>query len=53
MKLQYTIASATSTEKLMEEVHARMKEGWIPQGGVSVANSSSLIFVQAMILKAQ
>jgi hypothetical protein len=51
MELQYMIAKGKSTQELWEEVESRIKEGWIPQGGVCVANGSSLIFAQAMIKK--
>jgi len=45
------IAEANTTKKLWEEVDSRIKEGWIPQGGVSVSNSPRVTYVQAMILK--
>ncbi len=45
---------ATSSEKLWERVESRIREGWISQrGGVSVANGSNLIFIQAIILKSE
>jgi len=53
MKIQYMIAKESSTEELCEAVEARIKEGWEPQGGVSVANSSKVIFTQALILKTE
>ena len=46
------IAKASTTEKLWEEVQSRIREGWIPQGGVSVAKyASNIIYVQALIHK--
>ena len=53
MELHYMIASGSSTKTLKEEVESRIKMGWIPQGGVSVANASSSIFLQAMIQKSE
>lgn len=46
------IAKSHNTETLTEQVNARIKEGWIPQGGITVTNASSIIFAQALILKA-
>jgi len=51
MVLQYTIVTGNSTQKLREEVELRIKEGWVPQGEVSVANASNMLFIQAMIKK--
>lgn len=51
MTLQYTIAKGHTTEKLLEEVTSMIKEGWIPQGGISAANGTNFIFAQAMIKK--
>ena len=50
MAIQYMIAQGRSTQDLWEEVHSRVKEGWTPQGGVAVANASSLIFLQALVM---
>ena len=51
MEMQYMIVKASTTDKLAEEVQIRIGEGWIPQGGVCVANGSNFILTQAMILK--
>jgi len=47
------IAKGSSTEKLWEEVESRIKEGWIPQGGISVANGTNFIYAQALIKKSE
>ena len=53
MALQYTIAKGTSTEKLIAEVELKIAEGWIPKGGISVANGTNFIFAQAMIKQSE
>ncbi len=53
MGLQYTIARGTSIEKLLEEVESKIEEGWVPKGGVAVANGTNFIFAQAMIKKSK
>ena len=47
--MEYTIAQARSINDLILEVEAKIHEGWRPQGGMAIANASSLIFAQAMI----
>jgi ribosomal protein S1 len=42
MKLQYMVVFKSSQDKFEEEVNSRIKEGWIPQGGVSGATSSGI-----------
>lgn len=51
--MKYIIVKANSLDKLTEEVQSKIDEGYIPQGGVCVANASTLIYAQAMILKIQ
>lgn len=53
MKTQYMIARARNVEKLVEEVQQRINEGWVPQGGVTVAVASVPLFAQALILKTE
>ncbi|WP_298903601.1 DUF1737 domain-containing protein [uncultured Psychroserpens sp.] len=53
MELHCMIAQGRSTQDLWEEVHSRVQEGWTPQGGVAVANASSLIFLQALVMKVE
>ena len=53
MKLEYTILKGNSFEKLVEEVELKIQEGWVPQGGISVANGTNFIFAQAMIRKSE
>ncbi|MDY8135391.1 hypothetical protein [Aquimarina sp. 2201CG5-10] len=47
------IAKANNPDRLAEEVQSRIEEGWIPQGGVCVANASNYILTQALILKTE
>ena len=47
--MEHTIAQARSINNLILEVEAKIHEGWRPQGGMAIANASSLIFAQAMI----
>ncbi len=47
--MQYTIAKAHTPELLMEAVNSKIQEGWVPQGGIAVANASNMIYAQAMI----
>lgn len=47
--MQYTIVNAHRIELLIEKVEAMIQEGWTPQGGISAANASTIIFAQAMI----
>lgn len=49
--MKYIVVKASSIDILCEKVEAKINEGWLPQGGVAVANSSTLIFIQAMIFK--
>lgn len=51
MELEYTVVKASSAKKMSEEVNVKMEEGWRPQGGVSVANATEIVYLQAMILK--
>jgi len=51
MKLKYMIVAENSFQDLQEEVKQKISEGWLPQGGLSVANSSSMIYAQAMTKK--
>ena len=53
MKLQYMVVFESSKAKFEEEVNAKIKEGWMPQGGVSGATSSGIFFMQAMIKKSE
>ena len=53
MKLQYMVVFESNKGKFEEEVNSRIKEGWIPQGGVSGATSSGIFFIQAMIKKSE
>ena len=48
--MQYIIITASSPEKLAEKVQIKINEGWVPQGGVCIANASNYILTQAMIL---
>ena len=47
--MEYFIASSASTESLMELVQSKIAEGWVPQGGITTANASKLVYAQAMI----
>lgn len=49
MEAKYIIVKGISTEELVKEVELRIKEGLVPQGGITVANASNLIFAQAMV----
>lgn len=51
--MKYIIINATGLDQLMEEVQLKINEGWIPQGGVAVANASNMIFAQAMVKQAE
>lgn len=51
MKMQYMVVFESNQGKFEEEVNSRIKEGWVPQGGVSGATSSGIFFIQAMIKK--
>ena len=47
---KYTILSADSASSLANKVMCSMRDGYIPQGGVSVIfrNNSSTTYLQAM-----
>lgn len=47
--MEYFIASSASTESLMALVQSKIAEGWVPQGGITTANASKLVYAQAMI----
>lgn len=49
MKIQYNIISESSIEKLNETVQSKIDQGWLPQGGVTVANATKIVFAQAMV----
>ncbi|MBO0593925.1 DUF1737 domain-containing protein [Cellulophaga sp. E16_2] len=49
MAKQYMIAGASSNSKLVEEVQSRINEGWVLQGGVSVALGGQPYFAQALV----
>jgi len=42
MKLQYMVVFENSQIEFEKEVKSKIKEGWIPQGGVSGATSSGI-----------
>lgn len=51
--MNYTLICATTTAALQELVDARIAEGWVPQGGVSVTYDTHdvcYMLVQAMVL---
>ena len=50
--IEYMIVSDDTPINLMKQVNANIKEGWVPQGGVSVSESCENIYChQAMIRK--
>jgi hypothetical protein len=53
--MKYVILTATDFDTLEENVAARIAQGWIPQGGVSIAYSlqgdNMPSIAQAMVLK--
>jgi len=51
METKYMIARSIDLDALAQAAQQKINEGWMPQGGVALANSSSLIFTQALILK--
>jgi len=51
MDTQYMVAGASTNAKLVEQVQSRINEGWILQGGVSVALGGQPYFAQALIKK--
>ncbi|GAA0871740.1 hypothetical protein GCM10009117_08860 [Gangjinia marincola] len=52
MTTHYMIADASTNEKLVEKVQAKINEGWSLQGGVSVTLGGKPIFAQALIKNA-
>lgn len=60
-KLEYTIIWSNCDDKLTTKVNKMMKEGWLPQGGISVIKTgegkdyggtcSNFLYHQAMIKK--
>jgi hypothetical protein len=51
--MKYILVEATSPKELMARVNDFMTEGYIPQGGISVAchYSGSVYYTQAMVTK--
>lgn len=45
--MEYTIISTFDPERLREKVNKLISDGWIPQGGVSVASNGRL--AQALV----
>ena len=50
MQTQYLIIRQKSTNKLSKEVHSRLSEGWILQGGIAIGNGQNPEYFQAMKL---
>lgn len=51
--MRYTIVLQENIDDLENEVNEKIKEGWIPQGGVCFSKSEylSLLWAQAMTIK--
>lgn len=41
----------SAAEKLEKIVNSKIKQGWIPQGGVSSGGDSDIVLLQAMVKK--
>lgn len=52
MVTEYRIVHGAHLESLSNEVNMRIKDGWIPQGGITMAKSGGgHLYSQAMIKK--
>ncbi len=49
--MEYTLVEDSSPQDLEKEVNDLISEGWLPQGGIAISNSSDVDFTycQAMI----
>jgi hypothetical protein len=49
--MEYTVLFADSIDHLVDKVSAWIAEGWIPRGGVALANLDGAYYLQAMTRK--
>lgn len=47
--MKYIVVTSSDLSKFVEEVNQKMKEGYLPQGGISSIQKGLTLYMQALI----